>query len=104
MSLSESLLEERELLLYPPFARGITISQRPKKKGSAEALPLLFTELSDLAKTEKLRLQWHTKKMKLRTTEHIVLRYVKPMTPALTAILTRFADTTLIDQDPLTLI
>ncbi len=103
-SLSESLFEERELLLYPPFARGITISQRPKKKGSAEALPLLFTELSELAKTEKLRLQWHTKKMKLRTTEHIVLRYVPPMTPTLTALLTRFADITLIDQDPLTLI
>jgi primosomal protein N' len=95
----ESILEEREMLSYPPVTRGIHIHKRPRKKGAEEALEKLFQELQ---KNNISSARLVTKQTKKGAEQNIALRYTPPLTDVLQGILTRYADTTLIDHDPLT--
>jgi primosomal protein N' len=95
----EGILEERKLLSYPPVTRGIHIHKRPRKKGSEEALEKLFQELE---KNNISSARLVTKQTKKGIEQNIALRYTPPLTDPLESLLARYADTTLIDHDPLT--
>ena len=101
------ILEERQILRYPPFYRALALEPRPTKKDSKALLQATTKKVKALVnrlpEKKNILVQKASRKERGKEKQYTLIRDQPPLSHDLAELLTRESDHIFIDHDPLSI-